>query len=70
MLAQVRDPLLAVLQISPEFRPAYDPLLKKAAVLGKQDANAARELLMTLQQLQPARPEASQARREVVAATP
>ena len=35
------------------------------AALGKHDANAARELLTRLQQLQPARPEASQALREL-----
>ena len=31
MLAQVREPLLAVLRISPDFRPAYDPLLSMAS---------------------------------------
>jgi len=29
MLAQVRDPLLAVLRISPDFRRAYDPPLRR-----------------------------------------
>ena len=33
MLAQVREPLLAVLRISPDFRPAYDPLLRMAGAL-------------------------------------
>ncbi|HWK50279.1 MAG TPA: fused MFS/spermidine synthase, partial [Steroidobacter sp.] len=33
MLAQVREPLLEVLHISPEFRPAYDPLVRMAAAL-------------------------------------
>ncbi len=33
MLAQVREPLLSVLRISPDFRPAYDPLLSMATAL-------------------------------------
>ena len=35
MLAQVREPLLSVLRISPDFRPAYDPLLSMAAALAR-----------------------------------
>jgi spermidine synthase len=58
MLAQVREPLLSVLQISPDFRPAYDPLLQMATALNRIDAHAARELLIELQGMQPARPEA------------
>lgn len=58
MLAQVRAPLLAVLRASPDFRPAYDPLLRLAAALARRDPSAARALLEALQQLQPARPEA------------
>lgn len=61
MLAQVREPLLAVLRISPEFRPAYDPLLRMASALARSDATAARALLGELVQVQPARPEAAQA---------
>ena len=61
MLTQVREPLLAVLRTSPEFRPAYDPLLRMAAALGRSDPEAARQLLIELQQVQPARPEAAQA---------
>ena len=60
MLAQVRAPLLAVLRISPDFRPAYDPLLAMAMALARSDAASARALLTELQQLQPARPEAGQ----------
>jgi spermidine synthase len=58
MLAQVREPLLEVLRLSPDFRPAYDPLVRMAAALEKADGVAARELLTTLVQLQPERPEA------------
>ncbi|HMC93684.1 MAG TPA: spermidine synthase [Polyangia bacterium] len=58
MLAQVRGPLLSVLRISPDFRPAYDPLLAMATALARSDAASARMLLSELTRLQPARPEA------------
>ena len=70
MLSQVREPLLSVLRISPDFRPAYDPLLRMATALGRIDAIAARALLTDLQQVQPARPEAGQALRELRGASP
>jgi spermidine synthase len=60
MLAQVREPLLAVLRISPDFRPAYDPLLGMASALARSNVAGARVLLRELAQLQPARAEASQ----------
>jgi spermidine synthase len=60
MLSQVRAPLLAVLRISPDFRPAYDPLVALAAALSRSDAERARALLVELSQAQPARPEAPQ----------
>lgn len=60
VLAQVRDPLLSVLQISPDFRPAYDPLLAMATALARSDADAARRLVRELMRLQPSRTEASQ----------
>jgi spermidine synthase len=59
MLAQVREPLLGVLRISPDFRPAYDPLLGMAKALAESDAVAARALLAELTQIQPARAEAA-----------
>ncbi len=61
MLAQVREPLLNVLRISPDFRPAYDPLLRMAAALERTDTAAARALLEELRLAQPSRPEAQQA---------
>jgi len=70
MLAQVREPLLAVLRISPDFRPAYDPLLQMAIALRPIDASAARALLTKLQQMQPSRQEATQALRDLSAAAP
>jgi len=63
MLAQVRDPLLSVLHISPDFRPAYDPLLRMAYGLVPGDSGAAKELLTQLVREQPARPEAAEALR-------
>ena len=62
MLAQVREPLLSVLHISPDFRPAYDPLLLMANMLEPTDAQA---LLTELAQAQPARPEAKLALSEM-----
>ena len=61
LLAQVQAPLLQVLQTSPDFRPAYDPLLRMALALGPQDRAGARALLQALMARQPARPEALQA---------
>lgn len=58
MLAQVREPLLSVLRISPDFRPAYDPLLAMAAALARSDVAGARALLDELRRIQPARSEA------------
>jgi spermidine synthase len=59
MLSQVREPLLEVLRISPDFRPAYDPLLHMAIALAGTAPVDARQLLSALQQVQPARPEAA-----------
>jgi spermidine synthase len=59
MLAQVREPLLAVLRISPDFRPAYDPLLRIAAALGPADRREALALLHELVAVQPERTEAA-----------
>jgi spermidine synthase len=61
MLAQVREPLLGVLRISPDFRPAYDPLLSMATALARSDVEGARALLAELARAQPARVEAAQA---------
>jgi spermidine synthase len=58
MLAQVRTPLLQILQVSPDFRPAYDPLLRMALALGPRDAEQARSLLAELDAARQARPEA------------
>ncbi|CAN7730766.1 fused MFS/spermidine synthase [Variovorax sp. LjRoot290] len=70
MLSQVREPLLAALRTSPDFRPAYDPLLHMAVALARTDSAGALSLLTELQQVQPARPEAAQASAELRAKTP
>lgn len=70
MLAQVREPLLSILHISPDFRPAYDPLLKMAAALARTDVAAARALLIELTRAQASRPEATQLLRELGPASP
>lgn len=58
MLAQVGQPLLAIVTQSPEFRPAYDPLLNIAAALATADAPRARDLLEALSRANPAREDA------------
>ena len=67
MLSQVREPLLSVLRTSPDFRPAYDPLLRMATALARTDPAGARSLMTALIQVQPARPEAEQALAAVAA---
>jgi spermidine synthase len=61
MLEQVRAPLLGVLRTSPDFRPAYEPLVGMATALAPLDLAGARQLLAQLMQLQPRWPEAAQA---------
>lgn len=70
MLAQVADPLLAVLHISPDFRPAYDPLYRIAIAVAPQAPDEARAVLDALARLQPERPEAVAALRRFVPANP
>jgi spermidine synthase len=55
MLAQVREPLLEVLRISPEFRPAFEPLMRLAAAIAPADPDAARQLLDELESLRTTR---------------
>ncbi|MDC8770359.1 fused MFS/spermidine synthase [Roseateles albus] len=60
MLTQVEQPLFEVLQLSPDFRPAYDPLLRMAQAMAGSDPVRAKQLLSKLQRLQPARQEAGE----------
>ncbi len=64
MLAQVQEPLLAALRLSPDFRPAHEPLLRLALALRASDPPAAQALLETLARLAPAQPGAREALRE------
>jgi spermidine synthase len=59
MLAQLGSPLLSILHQSPDFRPAYDPLLSMAAALPESASGQARALLSQLVAAQPARSEAA-----------
>lgn len=70
MLAQVQQPLLDVLRTSPDFSPAYNPLLQMATALGRSDAPAAQDLLSELVRLQPARAEAGEALRRLARPLP
>lgn len=65
MLAQVQEPLLAVLRMSPDFRPAYDPLLRMGVALGATDPIHAHTLLTELRAVQPAWPDATEALRDL-----
>ena len=58
MLAQLQKPLLELVRHSPDFRPAYDPLLSMAMAMVKIDKSASLDLLTSLMQAQPARMEA------------
>ena len=51
MFEQVGAPLLSVLEISPDFRPAYDPLFRMARELSRIDAPEAPALLARLAQI-------------------
>lgn len=53
MLAQIRQPLMKVLQLSPDFEPARTPLSRMATALQPQDPAAARALREELARLQP-----------------
>ncbi len=70
MLAQVQAPLLAIVQASPEFRPAYDPLLAMAQALASQDPPRAMALLGALAQANPGRPEAARLLQGLVGQAP
>ncbi len=58
LLDQVREPLLRVVRLSPDFDPAYRPLLAMAAALHPKRPQDARQLLRELAEASPHRPEA------------
>ena len=61
MLAQVQAPLLQVLAISPDFEPAYRPLVAMANELDRVEPAAARVLRAELARIQSARERAEHA---------
>jgi spermidine synthase len=69
MLAQVQEPLLSALQLSPDFRPAYDPLLQMARALAVVDRPAARELAGRLILIRPEDAQALALRKSLISAS-
>ncbi len=65
MLQQVREPLLAVLHLSPDFEPAYQPLLRMAQALQQRDPAQAEALLQELARVAPAAGGAQRALQEL-----
>ena len=60
MLGQVQQPLLSVLGVSPDFTPAFNPLLQMATALADQDPRTARDLAAELVRIRPDHPGAHQ----------
>jgi spermidine synthase len=58
MLDQVAEPLLDIVRTSPDFEAAYQPLLRMAAQLHRQDPQESENLLTALEAATPQRPEA------------
>ncbi len=67
MLSQIREPLLSILRTSPDFRPAYDPLIRLASALWDTDRDRARQLLIDLDRVNPDRADARTVLRELSA---
>ncbi|WP_088344887.1 MULTISPECIES: fused MFS/spermidine synthase [Rhodomicrobium] len=70
MVERVRQPLLAAVQKSPDFDPAYMPLLSLASALAGVDRDGARRLLTDLANANPAREEAKSLLRQLAPAHP
>jgi spermidine synthase len=62
MLNQVLNPLLAIVRQSPDFDPAYNPLLAMAQQLHKKNPDAAQRLLIELEAANPNRQDARKLR--------
>lgn len=65
MLSRIGAPLLDVVATSPDFRPAYDPLVALATAAAGRSPERAREVLAALARLQPVRTEAPDALRRL-----
>ena len=59
MLAQIGEPLLDLVRLSPDFDVAYRPLLSMARQLSAVDPPATRRLLLALADASPRRLEAT-----------
>lgn len=59
LLHNIEEPLLAVLKTSPDFSPAYRPLVKLAGRLSTSAPDTSRTLLQRLEQVAPDRHEAT-----------
>jgi spermidine synthase len=62
LLDETREPLLRIVRMSPDFEPAYRPLLGLANALHASDPEVADELLRELEAAAPERPEAGKLR--------
>jgi spermidine synthase len=59
MVAQIGEPLLELVRLSPDFDVAYRPLLSMARQLSAVDLSASRRLLLALSDASPRRLEAT-----------
>jgi spermidine synthase len=67
LLARVREPLLEILRMSPDFEAAYYPLLGMAARQYPVDPRQAKALLLELERINPSRGDAKRLRERLVA---
>lgn len=58
-IATLAPQLIDILRVSPDFAPAYDPLISMARAVAQQDVRIARTLLLALRRAVPHRPEAT-----------
>jgi len=62
LLQRVREPLMEVVRLNPDFTAAYKPLLAMAYRLSKTDPEAGEQLLLDLEKANPENDEARQLR--------
>ncbi|MEO0574499.1 MAG: spermidine synthase [Pseudomonadota bacterium] len=65
MLERVGESLLMAVQKSPDFSPAYMPLVQMAIEISATEPVVGRQLLLRLEQVAPRRPEARRARQQL-----
>ena len=66
MLVQLRQPFLEILKISPEFTPAYRPLVELSYQASNAEPELVEALLDEIIAVTPDRPQARQLRRQLV----